>query len=70
MRTALKYGYLLGMTVTNQNFVHKEIESKLNAGFSCYIQFSLEPSVFQSLPQVLKYLNIKNYSSTCCFVWM
>jgi hypothetical protein len=26
----------LGMTVTNQNFIHKEIKSRLNSGNACY----------------------------------
>jgi hypothetical protein len=38
----------LGMTVINQNCIHKEIKGRLNFGNVCYLLFCSESSLFSS----------------------
>jgi hypothetical protein len=59
----------LGMTLTNQNDIHDEIESRLNSGNACY------HSVQNLLPSCLisKNLKIKIYKTVIvpiCAVWV
>jgi hypothetical protein len=63
--TEFKY---LGMIVTNQNFIHKEIKSRLTSGNSCYhsLHNSLSPCI---LPKNTK-IKMQNCNFTCCSRWV
>jgi hypothetical protein len=55
----------LGLMVTYQNCIHKEIKSRLNSGKTSY------HAVQNVLPSCLLSENVKiNIYKTCCFVWV
>jgi hypothetical protein len=60
-----KFKYL-GTTLTDQNYMHDEIKSRLNSGNACYhsIQSLLSSRL---LSRNLKY---KNHNSTSYFAWV
>jgi hypothetical protein len=36
LKTKVRYSYLFGMAVTNENYSYEEFESRANSGNSCY----------------------------------
>ena len=58
----------LGTTLTNQNSIQEEIKSRLKLGDACYR--SVQNLLSSSLLSKNFRLNIQNYISACCFVWV
>jgi hypothetical protein len=48
-------------TVTNQNWIHEQIKSRLSSGSACY--YSVQSLLSSRLLS-------KIYKTTCCFVWV
>jgi hypothetical protein len=55
-----KFKYL-GMTLTNQNFIHEEIMNRLNSGNSCYSAFQILESLSSCL--LSKNIEMKIYKT-------
>jgi len=58
-----------GTTLTNQNSIQEEIQSRLKSGNACYhsVQNILSSSL---LIQKYKDSGICNFNFSCCFVWV
>ena len=59
----------LGMMLTNQNSIQKEIKEQIEVR-ECLLPLGAEPFVFQFAIQKFKDQDIQNYNFACCFVWM
>jgi hypothetical protein len=59
----------LGITLTDQNCMHEEIESRLNLGNACYhsVQSLLSSRL---LSGNVKIKNVQNHNFASCFVWV
>jgi hypothetical protein len=58
-----KFKYM-GATVTNKNFIHDKVKSRLTSTNACFRIF--HPPVYLNH----KEQNIHNYNIICSFVWM